>query len=564
MKSLIIKLTTVFIIVVFLFPFTAKDIGAAISTVSGYVLVEGTNAPVVGVWVVMQRGDGLRRYEKTNSDGWFGFEGWPDMTPEEQTARLDVQIDTNLDGTADSIWFPSDPSGNRAHFDCSQDPFTFLVVKPQGWGGSFDQYGGSSSPCVFCMNNGTPGETIPNLYYKQPSGNLTLTPTPPSTPTPTPSVTIPATPTPTPPTCTMVFTGAASMEVGTQHNYRATVGGLAVDEVRFVVGDPAIASVITPDTTSPYDTVLTALAPGNSSITANAIYNGLVACSRPINFVVSPAQRWWQVKEGVVSALQNIVSKIPSGCAFSASCSPYLIRNELPNSPAVALYRGTLNLNGASVSDSAYNWSVRSPNLTTRLIKYQDFISKAIVAPINNIGGAFNGNSLENSGTVYNGYTVFSYDGTLNGPQFTLTTPDISDHISIGDRRVILFVKNATVKIERQIELNNGTGLFVLISTGNIEIDPSVGGPQETPSALPDLEGIYVTEGKFSTQTYGPGLDNQLHVRGMVIANEVEFERDLADNSVTPGELIEYAPDQILLFPNFMVPRNIEWTEVSP
>ncbi len=377
----------------------------------------------------------------------------------------------------------------------------------------------------------------------------------------------------TAPSCDLSLTGALSMEVGTSQNYRASVSGTAInpDEIRFSMSDPLIASVVSPDSTFPYDTVATGLTQGNTTLTAYAIYGGSIGCQRPFEITVSPAFKWWQVKEGVVAAHRNIQSRIPAACATSPICFPYLIRNELPNSPAVAVHGGTLDLYGGSVSSNGYNWNVQTSAYNQNRFAVGDLLDKSAIASATTISGSFTGNDLETVGSAHNGYVIFTYDGAAYGSQLTLTTPHPDDIINIGSRKVILLVTDANVRIERDIQLNNGEGLFLLVTTDDILIDPGIGGLQETPQAIPDLEGIYIAEGQIYTGTNGAGLDEQLHIRGMLVGygnngddNGVVFERDLLDNSTIPGDLIEYAPDQVLLFPNFLSPRSIGWTEIAP
>ena len=100
------------------------------------------------------------------------------------------------------------------------------------------------------------------------------------------------------------------------------------------------------------------------------------------------------------------------------------------------------------------------------------------------------------------------------------------------------------------------------VAKGNIIVDPTVGG-----GVGPNLEGIYVADSAFKTGGVTVGDDIPLYIRGSVVGYEgVTLQRDLGDvqNGVSPAELLEYAPDQIMLFPSKLGFRKINWKEVAP
>jgi hypothetical protein len=121
-----------------------------------------------------------------------------------------------------------------------------------------------------------------------------------------------------------------------------------------------------------------------------------------------------------------------------------------------------------------------------------------------------------------------------------------------------LIVENADLNINADISV--GSGLFLAIVQNDINVSPSVA----------SIEGLYVSDGSFSTGTLGldineQGQDDQLFVRGSIASyTGIDLQRDLPDNSAGPAELFEYAPDQILLFPSSIGVRKINWKEVAP
>lgn len=97
--------------------------------------------------------------------------------------------------------------------------------------------------------------------------------------------------------------------------------------------------------------------------------------------------------------------------------------------------------------------------------------------------------------TKVRNYRVCYYNGSTTGN--LQLTGDYS--IADGDR-IILFVENAKTIINGKIKpLNRGRSSFLLISEGNIEIDPSVGG---SPDSETDLEGLFYTDGTFDSGSW--------------------------------------------------------------
>jgi hypothetical protein len=128
--------------------------------------------------------------------------------------------------------------------------------------------------------------------------------------------------------------------------------------------------------------------------------------------------------------------------------------------------------------------------------------------------------------------------------------------VNIGTRKVILLVDNADVNITGNINLTDGQGFFMLIVKGNVNIDPAVGG-----GGSANLEGLYFADG---TLTDGSG-NTQFHTRGSIVANGgISMQRDLVANNMSPAELFEFAPDQIMLFPKVLGTRKMSWKEVAP
>ena len=131
-----------------------------------------------------------------------------------------------------------------------------------------------------------------------------------------------------------------------------------------------------------------------------------------------------------------------------------------------------------------------------------------------------------------------------------------------------MFVDNASVTINGTIKSNSeGRSSFLLISEGNITVSPTVGG---TPDGVPEIEGVFYTDGTFSSGHVTTGYDQQFHIRGSVVANQFDLVRNLGTgplgftNNRYPGEYFEYGPEQVLAFPPFLRLRTSSWSEVAP
>ncbi len=249
------------------------------------------------------------------------------------------------------------------------------------------------------------------------------------------------------------------------------------------------------------------------------------------SFTITSAEPWWQVKDGDVTTNADIVSEVPTAQLFDVV--------GLGGFAGVPVYGSSFNLSASTTKISATAWHVNTQTTQSRIFNYA-FFDNLIPDDVN-----FNDVSdLVSGGTPYSdGYEWYTASGNV-------TT---SGDINIGNRKVILFIENGNFNINGKINLNDGMGFFGVFVDGDITVANSVAGS-------PSLEGIYLSNESFST---GAGT-SQLHVRGSVATfGTVNLQRDLA-NDITAAELFEFAPDQMLLFPEKLMFRRTKWTEVAP
>jgi hypothetical protein len=262
----------------------------------------------------------------------------------------------------------------------------------------------------------------------------------------------------------------------------------------------------------------------------------------------TPPEAWWQVIDADVTTGGDMTVDLPSGEDFNLDGAGGF--------PGIPSYEGSTNLTNSNVSSEG--WLVRTTSTTPKVYDYEalsDQIPANIKSTFNTINAGDNVSSELRSGSASHdsdNYYWFMYDGAANGSQ-----PLNLNATSLGGRKAILLVKDANLNITGNVTLDNGAGFFMVVVDGNINVSTSVGG-----GSGPNLEGIYEADGAFNT-----GLDDtSLYIRGSVVAyGGVNLQRDLiAGNISTPAELFEYGPDQILLYPNKLGVRRIEWKEVAP
>jgi hypothetical protein len=165
---------------------------------------------------------------------------------------------------------------------------------------------------------------------------------------------------------------------------------------------------------------------------------------------------------------------------------------------------------------------------------------------------------------IVDGYVWFYYDGNTTGSDLTFSF----DGFNISNK-MILVVDNANLIIGDEINTVDGAGFFMALVSGDIIVDPSVGDLTYNTHSTgsPHLEGLYIAGGNFETGSYSDVAipDNQLIVRGSVVADTYDLDRDLYDDNATyPAEIFRYGYDTLFMVPKGLRMRSIEWKEVPP
>lgn len=381
----------------------------------------------------------------------------------------------------------------------------------------------------------------------------TATPRPTPTPTPggpTPTRTPTPTPTPSTPYCDFIFpVNSITLTPGASRTMTVNVVPHfdTIQVARFISNDTNVVTVDPEfDWNSPYWTTMTVSDDANGSSTtitgrARLLTNNTVTCEDTLTVnVISNA--WWQVIDSDILTNGNLASYLPSNHYFDALGAGGF--------PGVPVYGGYTNLGTGNVSEKG--WLANSYYSSSKLYNSDYFMnlipSEVLANPDAKIvSNTIGDTELENDGVVYEGYRWLIYDGSSTG---TLT---VSGGVALGSNKVILIADNAGINFNGNVALANGSGFFMAITDGHMNVD----------GAVDRLEGIYITDGTFNT---GSG-STQFVLRGSVAAyGGVEFRRDLGstDNLTTPSELFRYAPDLEMLFPRFFASHATKWQEIAP
>jgi len=375
-----------------------------------------------------------------------------------------------------------------------------------------------------------------------------------ATPAPT------ATPTPTPSCAVSLSPSSATVSEGNYVSFRASVtpANGTVARVEFSPSSSLASVAPLSDGTVPYDVSARGISAGTTGVVAKAVMAGSVRCSATSTLVVAEPGPWWQTRDADVTANGNLTSLIPFGCSLPA-CDPAFGLEGSGGFPGIPSYVGTMSLGSGSVSPTG--WAAESAPGSRRAYTYASF-ARRIPSDVESTeisSGSVAGSMFGSGGTPSHGAYWYRYDGS-SGIDLT-----VSGDADLGSRKVILMVANSDLYLNGKISLTDGEGLFAAIvgedgngNKGNIIVDPAVGGSAD---GVPELEGLFVADSEFKT---GAG-SSQLHVRGSVAGlSGILLQRDLDDDSQTPAEYFEYAPDLILNIPSSLKTSRYSWREVAP
>jgi hypothetical protein len=383
------------------------------------------------------------------------------------------------------------------------------------------------------------------------------------------------------PYCTISLSPAStSVMVGGSQTITANVvpaSGVTIKRVEFSSGNPGFATVSpNQDSNSPYQTSARGVSAGTTTISASAILNdNSVGCSTntssDTNLTIVRPVAWWQVKDADVISGGSLNSAIPSSCT-SPDCDPNFDLAGPGGFPGIPSYSGSYDFSADSASkglvSTPQGWLANSPTSFKKVYDYTFFqrqvpseaLEKTVEITSLSVGNGFFNSNQAGQQADRQGYYWYHFDGDTYGGNLTIQNVNLP-----GSRKVILMVENANLTITSGINFTDGSGFFMAVVDGNIVINSGVGHSGDNPGNNPDIEGIFVADGTITTGTSGAQNDKALHVRGtMASLTSITLQRDLSDNSETPAEFFEYAPDMMTLYPNVFTNRKMRWKEVAP
>jgi hypothetical protein len=356
------------------------------------------------------------------------------------------------------------------------------------------------------------------------------------------------------PVCDITLTPTNSnITIGTSATFTVNIinCNVSIDYVKFTNSNNSVATISTLiDSTGPiYSTTITGVTSGTSIVTAT-VYAGRDLGSASSVVTSANANAWWQVKDSDIATNGNLVSLVPTSRFFGIAGTGGF--------PGIPGYGGATNLSNTTVSSTG--WLTQNTITNPKVFDYQSFVDRIPSDVVFNVINTSSvNNSSFNASNSYYGYVWYKYSGGV--------PLSIDGQINVGSKKIILLVDSNDLIINNNIKLTLGNGFFMAIvgktaggTKGNIIVNPTVGGVP--PQASANIEGIYEADGNFSD---GVG-NNQLWVRGSVVAyGNITLQRDLGvTNASTPAELFEFAPDLMLLYPNKLGVRRINWKEVAP
>jgi hypothetical protein len=267
---------------------------------------------------------------------------------------------------------------------------------------------------------------------------------------------------------------------------------------------------------------------------------------------------WWQTSGGDIYAAGDygssdaITSLIPQSCNNAPGrCRPYLMLNDGSGQGLALSYKGLININPQpannlsegndwkaqiGINNISYGEPIYNYNFWFNHLKGKFDISKP-----------WNGNLAE----ITENKIVYMNSGTITG---------MSD---FSHKLVVL--ANSDLTINGNITIPNNLGSLIVISSGNINISPSV----------TRIDGYFIASGVINTGTNYPAGDNQLQVQGGLIGyGGVNLQRDFRKtgnaagemgNNYDPAEIITFRPDIFANLPEETKIKPIwKWKEVAP
>jgi hypothetical protein len=249
---------------------------------------------------------------------------------------------------------------------------------------------------------------------------------------------------------------------------------------------------------------------------------------------------WWQavgagVYAGSTGGGNTIVSELPRA-------DERLIIPGTADLAAIVRASGSVGVGLGQISDT--RWSALS-GYQGQTMDYRFFASKMGVT----------GGSADN-------FTGDELTKPTSGEEFYLSVPSggtatLDNSWSVSDSESYVVFVNGNLRITNNVTVGDNGGFLAFIVNGGISVAPTV----------TNMQGIYVMDESFTTESAGAGSDIPLVTEGMIVTWQgVSLNRDLGGetNYNTPAEQFGYRPDLLVNMPEEMKSFALRWQEVAP
>jgi hypothetical protein len=289
-----------------------------------------------------------------------------------------------------------------------------------------------------------------------------------------------------------------------------TVANTTVTSVSFSSGDSTLIGVSPSTVTaSPYNTYVSGLKSGSTTLTANVTTNPAVANCTTATAVTVESGAWFQTQGGDVHSSGNLIDKIPS-----TATSPNLSL-DLNNYPGVISYKPYSQVyfgQGYPAKGTAGYWMAASEYKGKPYGSF-DFFKKKYALQM----------------------TSDNFNGTLppaDGVYYSSSGLNLSGSWTLGSGRWLVIIIDGDVNITSDIIVPNGSFLAIA-SSGKISFANTVAKAQ----------GMFVAE----TIDTGEGT-MAFEGQGIFAATNFNLNRDFADirNNTTPSESFVARPDFLM------------------
>lgn len=361
----------------------------------------------------------------------------------------------------------------------------------------------------------------------------------------------------------------------TANPVNGTIVGIGVTEAGTVVGiSPTFSSGNFKFTVTG---LATAAIGAGTTISAKATMNTGKTCELNSLYKITEYSDWWKVVQGDVWTIGNVAATVPAGSVFSEH-----VGMGYTGFPGIPFYAsnlgGNLNDDDANISNKGWNADTNSfygtpvhpagdpeAGKPVNALDYEYFFGLLPSEIVDAFGAGTNSSRITSGNLTQTLINNSGFPFPTSGTDYwfystgDLTTSGVGTAITLGQNRKVVVFVNGNLNITKNIGINSpsGNSVLVLIVKGDIVIDP----------AVTYINGIYITDGKFSTGSLaGDDNDSPLLVEGTVISwgGGVDLQRDRPVDIATPGEVFTYRPDYVLNIPKYFSQQSVTRREVNP